>query len=204
MSLTTAEKSAGWKVYYEARANALPSPLLVQALEALEPRRLPPQAIDLGCGGGHDTRELTRRGWQVLAIDAEAEALARVEASLPSAQRALAQSRVARFEALVTLPKVSLINASLSLPFCHPAHFGALWAALCAALPPNGYFAGHLFGERDEWATHTDMTFHTEAQARALFIAFALERFDEQEYDGTTALNRPKHWHIWHIVARKG
>jgi trans-aconitate methyltransferase len=35
-------------------------------------------AVDLGCGAGRDTAELLRRGWRVLAIDAEAEAIRRL------------------------------------------------------------------------------------------------------------------------------
>jgi hypothetical protein len=30
-----------------------------------------------------------------------------------------------------------------------------------------------------------------------------LERFDEIEENGKTALGEPKHWHVFHIVARK-
>ena len=33
------------------------------------------------------------------------------------------------------------------------------------ALPPGGRFAGQLFGERDEWADDTAMTFFTATQA---------------------------------------
>jgi tellurite methyltransferase len=33
--------------------------------------------------------------------------------------------------------------------------------------------------------------------------AFQLERFDEIEEDGKTAIGEPKYWHVFHIVARK-
>ncbi|MGQ9869558.1 hypothetical protein [Leptodesmis sp.] len=35
-------------------------------------------AVDLGCGDGRDTVELLRRDWQVLAIDGEPQAIARL------------------------------------------------------------------------------------------------------------------------------
>jgi len=47
------------------------------------------------------------------------------------------------------------------------------------------------------------MTFHTRAEAEALFRVFELERFEEVEEDGETVLKNPKHWHVFHVVARK-
>nr|WP_312508672.1 class I SAM-dependent methyltransferase [Pseudomonas luteola] len=35
-------------------------------------------ALDLGCGTGRDTLELLARGWDVIAVDAQAEALERL------------------------------------------------------------------------------------------------------------------------------
>jgi hypothetical protein len=32
---------------------------------------------------------------------------------------------------------------------------------------------------------------------------FEVELFEEEEADSTTPRGKPKHWHIFHIVARK-
>jgi hypothetical protein len=37
---------------------------------------------------------------------------------------------------------------------------------------------------------------------RAVFDGWELERFDEEENDGE-ACSGPKHWHVFHAVARK-
>jgi hypothetical protein len=45
-------------------------------------------------------------------------------------------------------------------------------------------------------------THHTRAQAEALLRALVVERFEEVEEDGRTAVRQPKHWHLFHVVAR--
>ncbi|MFH7029096.1 MAG: class I SAM-dependent methyltransferase [Heteroscytonema crispum UTEX LB 1556] len=79
-------------------------------------------AIDLGCGEGRDTVELLRRGWRVLAIDGEVEAINRL-LNRPSINREFLETRVTRFENLILPDAVDLINASFSLPFCPPEFF---------------------------------------------------------------------------------
>ncbi len=37
----------------------------------------------------------------------------------------------------------------------------------------------------------------------SLCDGFAIEMLEEEESDGVTPRGRPKHWHIFHIVARK-
>ena len=78
-----------------------------------------------------------------------------------------------------------------------------VWERIVDALRPGGRFCGQLFGDRDEWATEDDMTFQTREEAECLLSGFELERFDEVEEDGKTALGQPKHWHMFNIVALK-
>jgi len=44
---------------------------------------------------------------------------------------------------------------------------------------------------------------HPREEVERLLAPFEAERFDEVEEDGETALGKPKHWHLFHIVARK-
>ena len=185
-----------WARYYDAAGDD-PRDTLLSAVEGFAE---PGLAVDLGCGTGRDTVELLRRGWEVVAIDSEEEAIRRLRATTGDDERL--QTQVARYEE-ASWPACDLVNASWSLPFCPPQHFGAVWAQITSALRPGGRFCGQLFGERDAWAVEDDMTFHTRADAKALLRAFELERFDEVEEDSTTALGEPKHWHFFNVVARK-
>src|SRR5436309_1397623 len=78
-------------------------------------------------------------------------------------------------------PRADLVHAAWSLPFCPPASFPRLWDSIVAALRPGGVFAGQLFGDRDSWAAEPDMTFHTEAQARAVLSPLETLVFREEE-----------------------
>jgi tellurite methyltransferase len=185
-----------WAQYYDAVGDE-PRDTLLAAVDRFA---APGMAVDLGCGTGRDTVELLRRGWQVVAIDSQAEAIRRVRDAAGDDARLATQ--VAVYED-AALPECDLVNASWSLPFCRPEVFDVVWERIVDSLRPDGRFAGQLFGDRDEWSTESDMTFHTRAEAERLFSGFELERFDEDEEDGQTVLGNPKHWHVFNVVARK-
>jgi SAM-dependent methyltransferase len=159
-------------------------------------------AVDLGCGAGRDTFELLRRGWQVLAVDNHVSALAFVRSNVPLKHRTRLKTRLSSFET-VRLPTCDLINGSYSLPFCRPECFDAFWRRVLASLRSGGRLAGHLFGIHDEWASSTDMTFHTALQVKILLSEMETEFLEEKEWKGTTASGKRKHWHVFSIVARK-
>jgi trans-aconitate methyltransferase len=185
--------------YYDAASGRPPRRTLLAALERFGAHN--GFAVDLGCGEGRDTIELLRRGWSVLAIDAEAEAIARLGAH-PLPPGAKLETRVARFEA-TTWPEADLVNASFALPLCPPEAFPALWARIVASLAPGGRFAGQLYGERDQWAGRPGMTHHDRAQGERLLAGLEVELLDEEESDAVTPRGMQKRWHIFHIVARR-
>lgn len=186
--------------YYDATAGRPPRRTVLAALERFGAAA--GDAVDLGCGDGRDTIELLRRGWSVLAIDAEEDAIARLRgrADLPPAARLA--TRVARFEA-VAWPACDLVNASFALPLCPPQSFAALWQRIVGSLRPGGRFAGQLYGERDDWAGRDGVTHHDRAGVARLLAGLETEMFEEEESDAVTPRGAAKHWHIFHIVARR-
>lgn len=198
-----------WPAYFDVVSGKPPRDTLLAALEAFErdwaagseSRATPPLAIDLGCGEGRDAAELLARGWRVLAIDGHPDAIRRLRArDFP--HRDLLEIQYAPFEGL-TLPPATLINASFALPFCPPDHFDSLWRTIRAALLPGARFAGQLFGDRDDWAPIPDRSHQTLAQVEALLEGLEVEQCIEHEDDGKDALENPKHWHRFDIVARR-
>jgi tellurite methyltransferase len=192
--------SSGWSRYYEA-AGVDARPTLLRALELFEREGLDHgQAVDLGCGTGRDTVALLGRGWSVLALDAEAEAIDRLLRVAPST--GALTTKVVRFED-ARWGECDLVNSSFALPFCPPASFGDVWARIVASLPRGGRFSGQLFGDRDGWAADDELNFHTREETEALLVPFEIEQLDEVEEDGRTALGEAKHWHVFHLVVRK-
>jgi len=194
------DRGSGWADYYAATANRPPRRTLLDALARFGPAAAPRFAVDLGCGDGRDTIELLRRGWSVLAIDAEPAAIAGLEKrqDLPTGARLSCVCQ--RFED-AAWPEADLVNASFSLPLCPPERFGELWSRIVGSLKPGGRFAGQLYGERDDWAARQGMTHTDRSAAETLLRDLHVELFEEEETDATTPRGKPKHWHIFHIVA---
>ena len=64
-----------WRDYYEANEGRAPREQLVDVLDRFA---TPGSAVDLGCGAGIDTVAMLDRGWTVLAIDAQPDAIDRL------------------------------------------------------------------------------------------------------------------------------
>ncbi len=159
-------------------------------------------AVDLGCGGGRDSRALLRAGWRVLAMDREPVALSVLqEAAGPELGPGL-QTVVGDF-ATFQVPPCDLVNASLCLPFVEPAQFEAMWSRIVAALPPGSRFSAMLFGDHDDSAGDAGMTCLPPERVREMLSGFEIEHWGDTEEDTKTALGEPHHFHLIEFVARK-
>jgi len=101
------------------------------------------------------------------------------------------------------VPDCDLVNASFALPFCKPAHFPALWSRIVAGIRPGGRFAGQFFGDRDTWASLPGRTHHSREEVIMLLDGFEIEMMTEEERDDPPELRSPKHWQMFHVVAKK-
>lgn len=196
----------GFSAYYAATREGAPRRTLLAALDAFGPAPAPRLALDLGCGTGRDTVELLRRGWRVLAVDAEASAVAELLARPEvSAARERLETMVAKFQS-IALPECDLVNSSFALPLCGRDEFAALWQRIRAALRPGGRIACQLFGPRDSWADITrrpPIAIHDRTAVDGLVAGLAVELLEEEETDSVTPRGQKKHWHIFHVVARQ-
>lgn len=196
------ERGKNWAEYYAATADRPPRRTLLEALARFAPSATPRFAVDLSCGDGRDTIELLRRSWSVLAIDSEPAAIARLAGrpDLPKDSRLSCLCQ--RFED-ASWPPADLVNASFALPLCPPERFPELWHRIVASLKHGGRFSGQLYGERDGWAGRPGMTHMERAAAGRLLRDLDVELFEEEETDSVTPRGKPKHWHIFHVVAQK-
>ena len=203
-----------WDDYNAHQTGREPRPLLrlaIETYEALHDARLDAPstragstrvAIDLGCGEGVEVSALLDAGWTVHAVDGERAALDRLAARTTTPARERLHLRPTTFAGLGPLPPADLVHSSYALPYCAPEDFARLWATARDALSPGGVLAVQLFGDRDGAAGDPEMTFHTAQEARALVEGLEVVHWDEEDAPGPSYTG-PKHWHVFHVVARR-
>ena len=192
-----------WPGYFGAVLGKGARETLVAALDSFAQEGLAEGfAVDIAAGEGRDTLELLKRGWRVEATDGHPDAFSHLWPRVPEASKPLLTTVVVSFEQM-QIPPCDLVNASYALPFCAPRHFPALWSRIVAAIRPGGRFAGQFFGTRDSWASLPDRTHHCRDEVMKLLAGFEIERMDEEEMDDTPEVRNPKHWQLFHVVARK-
>lgn len=185
-----------WGPFYSLTKDSEPWPLLVRAASlAVKGGR----ALDLGAGAGRDTRYLLRQGFDVTAVDADPRSVALLSA-LPSDHLRVVESSFEDFD----FATYDLISSQFALPFTPRDRFTDVLARLKAALAPGGVFAGQFFGVHDEWNTSgSNTTFLTRAEAETLLSDLETIEFREEDAPGHVADGSPKHWHVFHILARR-
>jgi hypothetical protein len=192
-----------WPGYFEAVLGKPPRETLVAALDAFARESfIGGFAIDLAAGEGRDTLELLTRGWRVVATDAHPEAFSYLWPRVPEAVKPRLTTVVATFDNTPFAP-CDLVNASFALPFCEPRHFLELWFRIVSAIRPGGRFAGQFFGDRDSWASLPGRTHHSQDEVVHLLQSFEIEMMRTEERDDGPEVRHPKHWQLFHVVARK-
>lgn len=188
-----------WSQYYDGTPEDKEYRTLTEAL-SFWGDKAPGRAVDLGCGHGMDTVRLLQKSWDVLAVDATEEGLARLKnrADLPESGKL--HTRCSTFQEFVFDRPVDLINSSKALPFCDPRDFPAVWQKIKDGLKPGGVFCGHFFGDRDSWVKHGLSVFSRE-ELQAMLTGLEIYYFDEIEEDAPVVDGRIKHWHIFDVVA---
>lgn len=198
MADTKPTSEGDWTSYYEVMES---KPLHPQ-YEHLDPLLEPGwNALELGCGVGHGVAHLIEKGLVVTGVDAQPDALERLRRRLPEGARpTLICSTFQSLE--LPVERFDLVVAGFCLFFLTASDFASFWPKLIGSLKPGGLFMGQILGPNDEWADE-EHSFHTREQVDALLSGFEVLRMEEVDQDGARADGTPKHWHVFHILARK-
>ena len=185
--------------YIAARRFDPPRALLVKAAGLVEPKD---HALDGGAGALNATTYLLSAGFKhVTALDSSPASQA-VAAELPQERVRFVLSRFEDFDFPAGL--YDLVNAEFSLPFIGADAFSLVFARLLASVKPDGLFTGQLFGPDDSWnRPESGMNFHSRSEVERLFLGCDIIELAEENHPGKTKLGEDKHWHIFHIIARK-
>jgi tellurite methyltransferase len=201
--------ASSWQKFYETARQGAAHNTTVTALRLFNEEGAPPGfCVDIGCGEGLDAMAAIVNGWTVLAIEKEQSALEVLYKNVQAASSVNADylSRLKMFCGSVEQldwPANQFTNASLSLPFCPKPDFAEVWQRIVKNIVQGGRFAGHFFGDRDGWAPAGRLVHMSRNQIESLFDDFELELFEEDERDFNDIDGRMKHWHIFHVVAKK-
>jgi SAM-dependent methyltransferase len=191
-------KEFDWAMFYKHTRERPPWPRMIRAASLVTHRE---RALDLGCGAGRDTRYLLEQGFQVMAVDADANAMA-ILATFPQEKLQAVLSSFGDF----VFESYDLINAHYCLPFLPREQFFAFFGKIREALNPEGIFVGQFFGIHDQWNTEeraAAMTFLTREEALQALEGLDVLEFEEEDVDSVVADGSPKHWHVFHSIARK-
>jgi tellurite methyltransferase len=189
---------ADWQKFYQATEGKPPHPLLVKAVDFCIYKS---KALDLGAGTLRDTAFLLEQGFDVVAVDSSPLMLAAAQ-KIENKNLHTIQTNFDQYE----FPKdeFGLVNAQWALPFNNPATFNEMFLKLVASLKKGGIFTGQFFGKHDEWNTSDrHMAFHEKTEVENLLKDFEIIELQEEEKDGLTAVGDTKHWHVFHVIARK-
>ena len=185
------------KQYYEETSVKQPSAFLIDTLKYAKGNL----AIDLGCGSGVDTKEITRKGFRVIAVDVNEDVK---EYFSPEDLRKIR---------LVIQPiedfrfvKSDFIYAKSSLGFLNRKKFLKVTEDIKNSLTPGGIFAARLWGKNDsdnKPGKNMKYTFLTIDELKGIFTDFVFLKTHEHEEDKYSADGRMKHWDFIDIIAQK-
>lgn len=163
--------------------------------------------VDLGAGQGTDTSVFLQDGWTVIAVDTNPIGLWLCKRKARKAGLNNKLSCIQSWFEDYTVPACAGVNASFALPFCAREHWPDLWDNITTSIISGGVFAGQFFGREDSWGKYplnNNPTLHfSEQEVRTLFEGFDILDFKEVKQQGKGPCGEKKHWHVYHVVARK-
>ena len=200
--------SKKWAEYYNLQLdNEGVDPLVKKGLAVLSNSKISRTglATDLGCGKGVDTIGLLKVGFSVTAIDAQTQAINLLLKSAPAKLKKKLKTNVSIFEILKRddFSSVDIFIAIYSLFFCRPSSFDYLWTMIQESIVSGGVFCGHFIGKKDSWASKRGITSVNKVKLKQMLKNFEIISFKEEENDNGTITGKPKHWHVFSIVAKK-
>ena len=191
------EKPSKWKSFFEQTKEKPPRGSLVAAIDKVRARDA---ALDLGAGAMRDTKFLLAQGFKrVTAVDAE-ESVAEYAVTLDDARLTVVFSKFESFD----FPKDTYdrINAQYSLAFTAPSEFDRVFINAKTSLRKGGIFVGQFFGPRESWTSNKNLTFRSRTEVEEMLNDMQILSLQEEEKDDVIE-GVPKHWHLFHVTARK-
>lgn len=161
-------------------------------------------AIDLGAGGGRDTRALIRAGWtQVHAVDVDPHAGTALRDVMASGSAVMHIGTLQNAD--IPQGGADIVNAQRALPFIEDLP-GTLSRAH-DLLRPGGVLVASFFGPEHSWAEKPKVSVHGPEQVQQMLEAqgFELVALNHMQEANRTAANgrTVPMWHEIQVQARR-
>lgn len=187
--------------YYDKTRQNPPKKSIINLVRKIEPGN----ALELGTGAGIDSIYLLKNNWNVKSVDMN-DVQDRINSELTLEEMKRFEFIKERFENLkLEKDEYNLVIAYYSLHFLKRDNFFTVFEKIKNSIKEEGYFSGTFLGNNDSWKKDgKDYTFLTEEEIRDLFSDFKNLELRELDEDGkTTGSGKPKHWHVFKVIAKK-
>ncbi|QUJ67840.1 class I SAM-dependent methyltransferase [Photobacterium sp. GJ3] len=191
-----------WTDYIDKTNGYNPSQLLMrmeymlQSLDGLH-------VLDCGCGAGNDLAFLIQKGAMVSGFDASRYAIDICGKRLSHQANHIIRLEHASFEDF-DYHRYDVVVCNSSLYFCKEVSFEQVWRKITHSIVLGGLFCGTLLGNEDGWNNFEfDTTSFKKPEVFTLFSDFEILLFEERNKDGFSSNGQAKHWHSFHVIAKK-
>lgn len=188
-----------WNDFFEEKRNAPPREYLVDAMQFVVNKGV---ALDIGAGTLRDSKFLTEQEFEkVVAFD---PSMRMFEFFEDIAQEKL-ELQVSSFEIFdFKKDTYDLINAQYVFPYVSSYGFEIRFQLMLDSLKEDGLLVATFFGDRDSWHVSGEQAniFQTKEEIQVLLKDLKILQDIEIEKDDTVN-GKEKHWHRFHITARK-
>ena len=178
--------------------DAEPSALLKESLSYCIDKKT---VLDFGAGQLNDTKYLLGLGFSVTAIDKDIRV---IEESFKLNNDNLTAIQGEFDKIHISEAFFDLVISQWALSFNKPETFSKMFSKLLKSLKGGGIFCGQFYGLEDDWAViRTDMTFFSKPEVESLFKDMQIIKLREERSDIKNVDNHMKHWHVFHVIAKK-
>ena len=155
-----------WSTYIQKTKDLPPHDLLIRAITYAKKGK----ALDFGAGGFRDTRYLLKEGFEVTALDVNAEE------TIDDNNFKLVSERFEDFT--YPVKEYTLIDGQFAFPFIEKNNFVRIRNALHEALIDGGILTGNFVGTNDA-TSKGKMLFHSREEIEKLLSSYEIISFEE-------------------------